>query len=1239
MGDFISNKLVEKLALETQDTAGFSILFPNGETSLCNKEIIDAYLCIQEHQEKIHLKVVPLPHHDIILGKPWLEKWNPSIDWRTNSIRIQPDIEITTLNPTPLDATTLYAKKLQPNAILPKRMTEGAAGYDLHATIAATIEPKSQALIPTGTALQIPEGYFGLIKPRSGWALKNHITVDAGVIDPDFRGDIHVLLVNRGNQPFSIKPGDRIAQLLLIKIITPTIKEVDNLDDTNRANKGFGSTNGVFPTTDEEILFVDISLIENIPKNIDPQAKNILQEFEDVFPEELPLELPPERHVNHRIELESGSTPPWRPLYRASPPELEMMRGELDKLLASGAIQPSRSPYGAPVVFIKKKEGDLRMCVDYRALNKITIKNKYPIPRIDDMMDQIQGAKIFTKIDLRSGYNQVRIHPDDIEKTAFRTRYGHYKFRVMPFGLTNSPATFMTIMQHIFRHLLDKFIIIYIDDLLIYSNNREEHEDHLRQVFEILRQNKLYAKITKCDFFKESVEYLGHIISPEGIATDPAKVEAIQNWPTPTDLKDVQSFLGLCNYYRRFVPSYSHIATPLTALTHKNTPFQWNAQTEEAFQELKRRMSESPVLAIPSSNLNHPFAITTDASNFAIGGVLTQDQGQGHQPIAYTSRKLSEAEQNYAAHEKELLAIMHALEKWRVYLLGNHFKIWTDHATLKFFQTQPRLSSKQARWSESLSEYDYEILYLPGKENKVADAVSRRTDLQTNAISEWVPSTTISIENQLADPDFTNIILNLQGQPTEDKVSTSYMAHFTLGSRGQLIYDQSRLCIPKGPLQTQIIHDHHDIPIAGHQGIERTHSAVHTLAYWPRLHRDIEDYVTSCDTCQRIKTSQQKPTGLLQPLPIPTRPWEVISMDFITQLPSTKNGHDAILVIVDTLSKMVHFIPTETTATAPQTAKLVFDHVFRLHGLPKAIVSDRDSKFTSRFWKTLFKLTGVKLSMSTAFHPQTDGQTERANRTLEDMLRAFTNYRQNNWEENLTAAEFACNNANNASTGLSPFRINYGHNPINPYTKLQTIPDKNPAVSEILAEITYAQKIAQDTLAIAKANQEQNANKKRRDGTFKIGDQVLLSTSHIDLASQTSRPSKKLKHRFIGPYEIIQQISPVAFKLNLPETLKIHPVFHTSLLRPYKDPHGYPFREPTPTPPPAVTKDDDTEFEVERILDHRTRRHKTEYLVKWKGYPDYDATWEPADHLVNAEEIVKEYGNIEDDVLGGGGMV
>ncbi|TMC24502.1 MAG: hypothetical protein E6J34_00380, partial [Chloroflexi bacterium] len=487
----------------------------------------------------------------------------------------------------------------------------------------------------------------------------------------------------------------------------PPIQITPELDKTNRQEGGFGSTNQIQfisavemeqTLQEEDIAFLCELSVEGhlLVNDQDPRIAPLLQEFQDVFPEELPAELPPPRDLDHRIELEPGSRPPWRPIYRMSPLELDTLRKELDKLLKNGSIEPSVSPYGAPVIFVKKKSGELRMCIDYRALNKITIKNRFPIPLIDDLIDRLHGAKVFTKIDLRSGYNQVRIHPEDIEKTAFRTRYGHFQYKVMPFGLTNAPATFQALVQDVLRPLLDVSVIVYIDDILIYSQNDADHSYHIRQVLELLRQHKLYGTIAKCEFFKDSVEYLGHIILAQGIATDPKKVEIIRTWPQPTNLKELQSFLGLCNYYRRFVADYSKIAAPLTDLTHKDTTYQWTTHTDLAFQLLKEHMSRAPVLCIPDPNL--AFVVTTDASDFAVGAVLTQDQGQGPQPVAFISRKMNSHERNYAAHEKETLAIMHALKKWRVYLEGRHFTVYTDHATLRHFPEQPDLTRRQARW-------------------------------------------------------------------------------------------------------------------------------------------------------------------------------------------------------------------------------------------------------------------------------------------------------------------------------------------------------------------------------------------------------------------------------------------------------------------------------------------------------------------------------------------------------------
>ena len=458
----------------------------------------------------------------------------------------------------------------------------------------------------------------------------------------------------------------------------------------------------------------------------------VLQKYEDVFPEDLPDQLPPPRSVDHHIHLVPGSEAPSRPTYRLSYTEMQELRRQIDELCNKNLIRPSQSPYGAPILFVKKKDGSLRLCVDYRALNRITIKNKYPLPRIEELFDQLYQATIFSKIDLRSGYHQIRIAPEDTHKTAFRTRYGHFEFLVLPFGLTNAPATFMTLMNDIFRPLLDKCVVVYLDDILVFSRSHEEHLQHLQQVLDILRENKLYAKRSKCEFLRTEVEFLGHIVSAKGLCADPKKIQTLCEWPQPNNVPEHQSFLGLANYYRKFVPNHADICVPLTNLLHKNQPFVWSPECQLAFERLKKALTTNPVLRLPNPDL--PFEVTTDASDFAVGAVLSQTHTNGNHPVAFESRKLYQAERNYATHEKELLAVVHALKTWRVYLSGSRFVVFSDHLSLRFIRTQPTLSRRQARWLEFLEEFDFDIQYKSGKTNSVADALSRRPDLKSDQI-------------------------------------------------------------------------------------------------------------------------------------------------------------------------------------------------------------------------------------------------------------------------------------------------------------------------------------------------------------------------------------------------------------------------------------------------------------------------------------------------------------------------
>ncbi|KAJ9522563.1 hypothetical protein QJQ45_008332 [Haematococcus lacustris] len=735
----------------------------------------------------------------------------------------------------------------------------------------------------------------------------------------------------------------------------------------------------------------------------------ILQEYADVFPTDLPRGLPPERSVDHRIEHQQAKPPPARPTYNVSSGELAELKQQIGDLFDKGFIRPSTSPYASGVLLVRKKDGSFRMCIDYRPLNRLTIKNKYPLRRVDTLLHQLHGAQVFSKLDLPQGYHQIRVAPEDIHKTAFRTRYGHFEFTVLPFGLCNAPATFQRLMNDILHDLLDDCVLVYLVDILIFSRTPQEHTAHLRRVLDLLRKHKLYAKLSKCEFGMDQTNFLGHIISASGIACDPAKIAAVQSWPTPTTVHEVRSFLGLANYYRRFAQ-------------------------QSAFDALKQALITTPVLIAPDPS--QPYTLRCDASTVGIGAVLSQGTGSAERVVAYYSRKLLPAEQNYPTHEQELLSLVEALKVWRHYLLGASFHLFTDNWATKHIQTQPRLECRrQARWMEVIQEYDCIIDHIPGKQNVVADALSRRSDYHLFTVGRRVQHTPahaaesaiyISLprlqrirDAAATDPQYQrHLAAALKGRARQFFVQDSLLYHTGRGA--------SLLYIPAGPLRTDLLCEAHDVPTSGHLGRDKTYQRLSRLVFWPRMAAAVHDYIRTCTHCQRNKSSTTKPFGLLQPLPVPQHRWEQVSMDLITQLPVTPTGHDAIVVFVDKLTKMIHTVPTTTTVSAPDLAQLFFDSVFRYHGLPKVIISDRDPGFTSTFWQQLFAKTGTHLNISTANHPQTDGQTERANRTLEDMLRNYVSPHYTDWDNHLTAAEFAYNASVQASTGYSPFMLNSG---------------------------------------------------------------------------------------------------------------------------------------------------------------------------------------------------------------------
>ncbi|GJP80320.1 hypothetical protein CLOP_g10543 [Closterium sp. NIES-67] len=541
----------------------------------------------------------------------------------------------------------------------------------------------------------------------------------------------------------------------------------------------------------------------------------------------------------------------------------------------------------------------------------------------------------------------------------------------------------------------------------------KQHVEHLRRVFEILRRERFYVKLSKSEFALEKVQFLGHMVSAQGVHVDPKKIEAVRTWKTPENVKELQQFLGFANYYNRFVPQYAKLAAPLTNLLKKNTPYKWEMKHQEAVEQLKQALTSAPVLILPDPERD--YVIEADASDQAVGAVLMQDQGNGLQPIAYLSKKLHGAELNYPIHDKEALAIIIAFKAWRCYLEGRRTTVYTDHCSLKYLKTQPNLSRRQVRWIDFLeTHFHYDIVYKPGHKNK-ADALSRP-------------------------------------------------AH-----------------------------------VAAIQKMSRK-------------------FVTSYDTCQRMKSSKQKKAGLLQPLPVPEQPWQVVSLDFITGLPPTSSGHDAILVVIDKFSKMGHFIPTHTTARTEETAQLFVRYIISQHGIPTTLISDRDPKFTSKFWKELMSLLGTKLAMSSAYHPQTDGQTERLNQIVEQLLRAACKDDISKWDLHLPVLEFAYNNATHAATGQTPFFLCYGRHPLTP--QKPTTPAKVQPAHDFITTMHQLWDRTHKRLLDIQQQQKRQADRHRNDHTISVGDQVLLDTRNLDISHLPS----KLRPRFCGPFLVEAQL-------------------------------------------------------------------------------------------------------------------
>ncbi|PRP85645.1 retrotransposon nucleocapsid protein [Planoprotostelium fungivorum] len=728
-------------------------------------------------------------------------------------------------------------------------------------------------------------------------------------------------------------------------------------------------------------------------------------------------------------------------------------------------------------------------------------------------------------------------------------------------------------------------------------------------------EKKLFCNLKKCQFHTTRVEFLGYDISPLGLHMCPDRIKSIQDWKPPTNVKETQSFLGFCNFYRNFIPYYSTLSSPLFNLTRKTVAWEWGTVQQKAFDDLKAAFASADVVRHFDNTLD--LVLETDASDFAISGILSQTHPDGLRPISFYSRKMKEAELNYDTHDKELLAIVECLKAWRHWILGvsTPLTIYTDHENLRWFSSKQHLNRRQICWSQFLADFNYKLIHRPGKSNVKADLLSRRAqdaldmgdkssqnqcllhpELFAAAIIEEEPSLNLKFEESVAelsskDPFFVSAVEWLKADNTRPSLpagcgcllDAKHLEDKDKGFRTEkkLLFYNELLYIPV-PLRVTVLQTRHDTPLAGHFGVNKTHELIKRDYWWPKLLRDVEEFVKTCSICQRTKVARQKPAGKLNPLPVPSSQWTSVTMDFIVELPECQ-GYDAIMVVVDCFTKMAHFTACSTGITSEQTALLFIDRVVRYHGIPEQIISDRGVQFSSQFWSHFWKALKLTPVLSTLYHPETDGQSERTNSVLNQYIRAFCDYHQDDWYILLATGEFAYNNTKHSSIQCTPFFANTGLNPRFTEAASKSISD-NP--NELAERLQDAESFARSQLHAATK--------------YKPGDQVLLSSENI----KTTRPKVKWSDKRLGPYTIIKEVYPNSdsYKLKLPDGMKIHPVFHTSLLTPY---YANSFNGRKDPPPQPVMIENNKEYIVERIVDsqQRGRKHKyTEYLVKWQGY-------------------------------------
>ena len=1090
-------------------------------------------------------------------------------------------------------------------------------------------------------------------------------------------------------------------------------------------------------------------------------------------------------HLDARVQipLKPGAKEISLPPFATSPANREVMDKQMDKWIQLGVIEPSKSPWAAPA-FIVYRNGKPRMVVDYRRLNDIAISDEFPLPKQEDILQALVGSQWLTTLDALAGFTQLEVDPKEREKLAFRTHRGLWQFVRMPFGYKNGPSIFQRVMQNALAPFLWIFALVYIDDIVVFSLNFEDHLSHLDQVFRAISETGITLATTKCHFAYQSLLLLGQKVSRLGLSTHMEKVSAILQLDQPRNIHDLQIFLGMMVYFSSYIPFYAWIAAPLFTLLRKGAKWEWTDLHQEAFELCKQVLVNAPVrgYAVPGK----PYRLYSDACDFGLAAILQQVQriqlrdlrgtkayekcekafneklpvptlviqiskADNDVPpnetwgdtldetwvyvervIAYWSRVLKPAESNYSPTEREALALKEGLIKFQPYLEGETILAVTDHAALTWSKTFQNVNRRLLTWGTVFSAYpNLKIVHRAGRVHSNVDPISRlrrrvpihdsptvdatqhiamnaeedplqdmyaklgerfeeklltvatnfvASEFETEADyrctitnvldlpdikegserNDYHTSSSYSIITSISsseidewrtayaeDPHWSKILYGFQGDPTEHEEISPY------DLRNGLLYFQDwngnlRLCVPEAMKLSVISDAHNVITEAAHGGYAKTYNRIASTYYWPKMSRDVKRYTDTCDICQKSKPRRHAPVGMLQPIPIPSHPFEVVSMDFIPELPAS-GGFDNVLVIVDKLTKYAIFIPTTIEISKEDTARLFYKHVISKFGIPKQIITDRDTRWRGDFWDTICKQMGMRRSLTTSYHPQSDGQTEVMNQGLEISLRAYIGPSRDDWSTHLDSLALAYNSTPHSATGYAPAYLLRGYVPVTGSTLIhhpEAVPRSGTpadatgkggdnliyppeAVEEMVEEFTAHRHRAQEALTLGQHYQTKSYNKGRLTSEFHVGDQVLINPHSLRLLKSEKGRGKKLLMKYDGPFEIIRKISPVAYQLRMPTSYGMHPVLNIAHLETYNaSPEEFGKR-----PAKSLNRADFEELpevDVDRIVSERKKKGRngrqiTEYLVRFEGFSEDHDEWKTAVQLKNAPEILQSW--------------